>query len=65
MKLLNDLGLGKHFKATTHKGATNFYSDDICEILSENRSVPSVQQMREKIIKPIEKAFSEEMTILT
>ena len=65
MKLLNDLGLSKHFRATTVKGTTSFYSDDICEILSENRSIPSVQQMREKILQPIKKAFSEDMTILT
>ena len=60
-----DLKLGEHFMATTVKGKTTFYSDNICSILRNNPSAPSVKEIRENIIDPMNKTFGQDMMMLT
>lgn len=60
-KVLASLGLGNRFKAVKDKAGDSFYSEDVFTVAAANRTLASIDEMKEKFIKPLDAEFGEKM----
>ena len=58
-KLLEEYNLGPCFNVTQDKNIPSFYSDLMFKLISENRTLSSLDELKEKVVLPMDNEFGE------